>query len=168
MRANGTVIVELTRMTDVTHWLDEYAKDHQHPVNQAIHKICVPLIVVSLIGLLWALPVPTAFVEISPALNWGTAFLLAAVVYYFILSIPLAFGMLPAVLLSVVAVNWLDGLTWPLWATSAAIFIVAWIGQFYGHQIEGKRPAFFRDLQFLMIGPLWILAGIFRRLRIPY
>ncbi len=155
-------------ISSVHHWLDEYAQDHQNPTNQRIHKLCVPVIVVSLIGLLWAIPVPKEFTAISPALNWGTAFLLAASVYYLIMSWPLALGMAPLMLLTVVIVNWLDGLAWPLWATSALLFVVAWIGQFYGHLLEGKRPAFFRDLQFLMIGPLWILAGLYRRLGFSY
>ena len=154
-------------MTEVNIWLAEYAKDHQHPVNQRVHKICVPLIVISLIGLLWCIPVPAEFTRISPALNWGTTFLLASIVYYFIMSIPLAIGMLPLVLLTVLIVNWADRLTWPLWLISGSVFVVAWAGQFYGHMVEGKRPAFFRDLQFLMIGPLWVLASLYRRLGIP-
>jgi uncharacterized membrane protein YGL010W len=155
-------------MSDIHSWLAEYAKDHQNPVNQAIHKVCVPLIVISLIGLLWAIPVPAEFTAISPALNWGTTFLLASVVYYLIMSIPLALGMVPVVLATVVIVNWLDQQASPLWLSSAVIFSLSWLGQFYGHKLEGRRPAFFRDLQFLMIGPLWVLAGLYRRLGIPY
>lgn len=155
-------------MREAQHWLDEYTRDHQNPVNKTMHRICVPLIVVSLIGLLWSLPTPEAFPRISVALNWGTAFLLAAVVYYFVMSIPLALGMLPFVLLVVVIVNWMDGLPGPLWLWSGTVFVVAWIGQFYGHAVEGRRPAFFRDLQFLMIGPLWLLAALYRRFGIPY
>jgi uncharacterized membrane protein YGL010W len=155
-------------MPDVHIWLDEYARDHQHPVNQLTHKICVPLIVISLIGLMWSIPVPQEFTKISPALNWGTAFLFASIVYYFIMSIPLAVGMLPMVLLTMLIVNWADHLSWPLWLTSGAVFILAWVGQFYGHGVEGRRPAFFRDLQFLMIGPLWVLAGLYQRLGIRY
>jgi len=158
----------MTDVSSVHHWLDEYASDHQNPTNQAIHKVCVPIIVVSLIGLLWSIPIPAEFREISPALNWGTTFLLASMVYYLILSLPLALGMAPVVLAVVVIVNWLDGLTIPLWASSAVLFVLAWIGQFYGHMLEGKRPAFFRDLQFLMIGPLWILAGVYRRVGLAY
>jgi len=149
-------------------WIEEYAKDHQNSFNRAVHHVCVPLIVISLIGLLWSLPVPVAFTEISPALNWGTTFILASVVYYFIISMPLAIGMLPIMLAVVVIVNWLDQLGPPLWAVSAGIFVVAWIGQFIGHHVEGRKPAFFRDLQFLMIGPLWVLAGTYRKLGIRY
>ncbi len=155
-------------MREAQIWFDEYSESHRHPANKALHYVCVPLIVISLIGLLWALPVPPEFTSISPALNWGTTFLLASVVYYFIMSMPLAFGMLPFVLVTVVAVQWLDSLPGPLWSVSAGLFILAWIGQFIGHAIEGKKPSFFRDLQFLMIGPLWLLAGVYQRLGIRY
>ena len=65
-------------------------------------------------------------------------------------------------------VSLLDTLAWPLWLTSVVIFIVAWIGQFVGHAVEGKRPSFFKDLQFLLIGPLWLLAAAYRRFSVPY
>ena len=149
-------------------WFAEYGESHQHPVNKTLHWVCVPLIVLSLVGLLWSLPVPEAFREISPALNWGTTFLMAATVYYFILSFSLAIGMLPFVVLVAVAVGWLDTLAAPLWATSLAIFVTAWAGQFAGHAWEGKKPSFFKDMQFLMIGPVWLLGFIYRRLNIPY
>jgi len=149
-------------------WFAEYASSHRHPANRALHWICVPLIVLGLVGLLWSLPVPEAFREISPALNWGSAFLMAATVYYFILSFSLAIGMLPFVLLVAVGAGWLDTLDAPLWATSLAVFVLAWLGQFAGHALEGSRPSFFRDLQFLMIGPVWLLAGLYRRFGIRY
>ena len=59
-------------------------------------------------------------------------------------------------------------LPWPLWLSSVAIFVIAWIGQFIGHAIEGRRPSFFKDLQFLLIGPLWLVAAAYRRLIVPY
>jgi uncharacterized membrane protein YGL010W len=153
---------------EVQIWFDEYSESHRHPVNKGLHYVCVPLIVVSLIGMLWALPIPAEFGEISPALNWGSTFLLASVVYYFILSMPLAFGMLPFVLLTVLAVLWLDSLPGPLWSISAGLFVLAWVGQFAGHAVEGRSPSFFRDMQYLMMGPVWLLAGIYKRLGIPY
>jgi uncharacterized membrane protein YGL010W len=63
---------------------------------------------------------------------------------------------------------WMDGLSTPLWILCAAIFVVAWIGQFIGHAIEGAKPSFFKDMQFLMIGPLWLMSFVYRRLGIPY
>ena len=74
-------------------WLEEYGESHQNPVNKAIHWICVPLIALSLVGVLWDLPVPRAFADISPVMNWGMLFLMASIVYYFILSPRLALGM---------------------------------------------------------------------------
>ena len=68
--------------------------------------------------------------------------------------------MLLVVAISIAIIEWLNTLPWPLWQTSVAIFVVAWIGQFVGHAVEGKRPSFFRDVQFLLIGPLWILADL--------
>jgi len=155
-------------MKTTDQWLAEYARNHRDDTNKIIHWICVPLIVVGIVGALWALPVPKTFSDASPALNWGTMFLMAAVVYYFIMSISLAFGALPFVIGVVAVVAWLDRLDTPLWLLSSGFFVGGWIGQFIGHWHEGSRPAFFRDLQFLMIGPLWLIAGVFRRLNIPY
>ncbi len=149
-------------------WLDAYAESHQNPTNKKLHWICVPAIVVSLIGMLWAIPVPSAFADISPALNWGTAFLLASMVYYCIMSLPLALGMVPVVLAITATVAWMDSLSISLVILSIAIFVIAWIGQFIGHKIEGKKPSFFEDIQFLMIGPLWILAAIYRKFGVRY
>jgi len=155
-------------MKTADQWLDEYADSHTNDINLVLHWVCVPLIVLSLVGLLWSLPVPLAFREISPVLNWGTTFLMAAVVYYFIISLSLAFGILPFIVIVVTSVVWLETLAIPLWISSGAIFVAAWIGQFVGHVLEGKKPSFFKDLQFLMIGPLWLLAKIYRRIGIPY
>ena len=155
-------------MSPAHQWLERYGESHNHRINKLFHWVCVPLIVISLIGLLWSIPIPSAFRETSPALNWGTIFLMATVVYYFIMSISLAFGILPFVAMVVAAVIWLDTFSVPLPIVSALIFAIAWAGQFIGHWVEGKKPSFFEDLQFLMIGPLWLLAALYRKLGIPY
>ncbi len=155
-------------MKSVDQWLDEYGESHQNSANKTLHWICVPIIVVSLIGLLWSLPVPGAIGEISPLLNWGTLVLAMAVLYYFSMSRSLAFGMLAFVILVTLCIMGLQNLPWSLWVVCLALFVVAWIGQFIGHHYEGKRPSFFKDVQFLMIGPLWLLSFIYRKLRIPY
>ena len=154
-------------MRSATDWLDEYAESHQNPTNKLLHWICVPIIVISVVGMLWSLPVPAAFEKISPALNWGTAMLAVAVVYYFFLSVPLALGMLPVVLATGLIVAWLDRFAVPLWQICIVAFVLAWIGQFIGHHIEGRKPSFFKDVQFLLIGPLWLLAFVHRRLGLP-
>lgn len=149
-------------------WLEEYGESHRNPVNKAIHWICVPLIALSLVGVLWDLPVPRAFADISPVMNWGMLFLMASIVYYFILSPRLALGMVIVIAGFVLALWWLDTLSIPLWQICVAIFVAAWIGQFVGHAIEGQKPSFFKDLQFLMIGPLWLLSFVYRRLGIRF
>jgi uncharacterized membrane protein YGL010W len=153
-------------VTEASELISEYAGDHQHPVNELLHSVCVPAIVVSLIGLLWCLPVPEVIRDAVPWLNWGTGFLGAALVYYFRLSVRLGVGMLLASAIAVLVILGLDRLPGPLWLACAAIFVVAWIGQFIGHGVEGKRPSFFRDLRFLLIGPLWLLAALYGKLGI--
>jgi uncharacterized membrane protein YGL010W len=155
-------------MKTVDEWLSEYGESHQHATNKTLHWICVPTIVVSLIGLLWSLPVPQAMRALSPLVNWGTLVLALGVLYYLRLSVSLAIGMLVFVTLVTLAVLGLERLPWSLWAVCLALFVVAWIGQFIGHYYEGKRPSFFKDVQFLMIGPLWLLSFVYRKLRIPY
>jgi len=160
--------VASTPVRTVTDWLSDYGSSHQNPTNKLLHWLCVPPIVLSVMGFLWSLPVPAGFAAASPWLNWATLTALAALVYYLALSPALAAGVLLAFLVLLSITQTLAQLPWPLWLTSLAIFVVAWIGQFIGHAIEGKRPSFFKDVQFLLIGPLWLLAAAYRRLGIPY
>jgi uncharacterized membrane protein YGL010W len=155
-------------MRTVNQWFDEYGESHRHPHNKVLHWICVPIIVLSLVGLLWALPVPDAFASVSPLLNWGALLLVAGLIYYFAMSWSLALGMIVFVGMIIASILLLERLPVSLWIVCVALFVVAWIGQFIGHHYEGKRPSFFKDIQFLMIGPLWLLGFIYRKLRIPY
>lgn len=130
--------------------------------------LCVPVIVASLVGMLWSLPVPDVFAAASPVLNWGTLFLMAAVVYYFIASIALAFGLLPFVMLVATLVLWLDALPVPLRSVCGPAFLGAWSLQLFGRWRSGKRLRPFTNLQHVMLAPLRLLAGVYRRLQIPY
>jgi uncharacterized membrane protein YGL010W len=145
----------MTQPRTIDTLLAQYADSHRNPTNELIHFVCIPLIVFTLLGILWVIGPPVA-----------VAACLAALVYYFRLSRPLAFGMLllSAVMLGVLAM--MPPLTaLPL---SIAIFVLAWIGQFIGHKIEGKKPSFFDDLRFLLIGPLFVLGFLYRRLHLAY
>lgn len=147
--------------------LAEYSGDHRHPFNRLMHSICVPVIAIAVIGLLAAIPVPAAVpADYRPWLNFGTAALAGLVVYYLILAPRLGLGMLLAALLVAPLVAYAASLPAPLWLTSTALFVVGWIGQFVGHYVEGRRPSFFRDLRFLLIGPLWVLAKFYNALDI--
>jgi uncharacterized membrane protein YGL010W len=155
-------------MRNVTQWLGEYGESHRHAVNKLLHWICVPPIVLSVLGFLWAIPVPAVLASTSPWINWATLAALAALAYYVVLSPKLAVGIAIAFAALLSTVYWLGTLSWPLWFTSLVIFVVAWIGQFVGHAIEGKRPSFFKDVQFLLIGPLWLVAALYERIGLSY
>ena len=155
-------------MKSVADWFSEYGESHAHSTNKLLHWICVPLIVLAVMGFLWSAPMPTALSSISPWLNLATVIAMLAIVYYALLSVPLAVGIGIVFVAMFAILQALSTLPWPLWATSLVIFSVAWIGQFIGHAIEGKRPSFFKDIQFLMIGPLWLVGSLYRRFGISY
>lgn len=155
-------------MRSVSDWLAEYGASHQNPTNKLLHWICVPPIVLAVMGLLASVPVPAAFAAVSPWLNWAGIVAAATLLYYLLLSVRLAAGVLVAFVVLLLLTRALAQLPWPLWQTSLVIFVVAWLGQFIGHAVEGRRPSFFKDLQFLLIGPLWLLAAAYRRLSVPY
>jgi uncharacterized membrane protein YGL010W len=149
-------------------WLAEYGESHTNPANKLLHWVCVPLIVLALLGLLEAVPVPASMAQAAPWLDWSVLTVLAVVAYYFSLSASLTAGSLLVLGVLLVGARSLAVLPWPLWLSCAVIFVLAWIGQFVGHAIEGRRPSFLKDLQFLLIGPLWLLAAAYRRLGLPY
>ncbi|WP_369601113.1 Mpo1-like protein [Hahella sp. SMD15-11] len=148
-------------------WMDAYGESHQNPVNKTIHWIAVPTIFTTVVGLLWAIPVP-GFMAGIPGLNWATLAMALTALWYLRLSRTLALGMILFMVADVVLVAWYDSLNhWPVWQMSLVLFVVMWILQFIGHAVEGKRPSFFKDLQFLLIGPAWLMHFIYRKLGIP-
>lgn len=147
-------------MTTLEAYLAEYGESHTHPVNKMIHWVAVPVILFCIVGLLWIIPVPAAWQDIT-GLNFATIAMLASFVYYFRLSAKYAIGMLLVFGLMVGGLQLMESSPRPIAKILILAFIVAWIFQFIGHQIEGKRPSFFRDIQFLLIGPLWLLHKIY-------
>ncbi len=149
--------------------LEEYGASHKNKTNKLIHWICVPAIFFVIIGLLWSIPTPESFSRFNFPVNFGTISLLLAMLYYLSLSPSLTLGMIFVAAGIVAGNNYLDKLgTPPLWLISTVVFVVAWIFQFIGHGIEGKKPSFLKDLQFLLIGPLWLLHFIYKKLNIPF
>jgi uncharacterized membrane protein YGL010W len=156
-------------MRTADQWLNEYGESHHNPTNEALHWICVPVILWCVLGLLWTTPFPSGLRTALPWANWATVITLAAVIYYASLSVRLALGVLPLLLLMLWSIAALSRNTIaPLWLICVVLFVLAWIGQFVGHAIEGKRPSFFKDVQFLMIGPLWLLSNLYRRAGIRF
>ncbi|MDF2157156.1 Mpo1-like protein [Algoriphagus sp. CAU 1675] len=152
--------------------LEEYGVSHQNPTNKLIHWFCVPLIFFSIVGLIFSIPaspLPTVLPMLDNFANWATILLGLVLIYYVMLSPPLTLGMLFFSALCLAFANYLN-LVFPgkLWLISLGIFIVAWIIQFYGHKIEGKKPSFLKDVQFLLIGPAWLMHFIYKKLGLAY
>ena len=155
-------------MRSIDTLLDNYTGDHLNPRNQVIHLICVPAIVWSVTAMLWTIPVP-ADGYFKPG-TWAALAMFAAWMYYWRLSRTLAMGMFVCFLAATLINSWLYyrfGAMFLL-ELGAAVFVVAWIGQFIGHEIEGKRPSFFTDMVYLLVGPLWTLSKLYRRFGIGY
>ena len=140
---------------DIDTLLAKYGESHLNHTNELIHFVCVPVIVFSLLGIIWAVH-PLLALAVSAAALW----------YYFQLSRPFAVGMLVMTALMLGLLRALPPAT--VLPLSIAIFVLAWIGQFIGHKIEGKKPSFLDDLRFLLIGPLFVLSFLYRRLNVQY
>lgn len=141
-------------MRKVDELFSRYAESHRNPTNKAIHWVCVPLITWSVIALLWAWSPIAAYVLIALAL-----------VFYVWLSPVIAIGMLAVTAALVYPITLLG--PYVLW-TAVTVFVLAWVGQFIGHEIEGRKPSFFEDLKFLLVGPAWLLGHLYRLFGIAY
>ncbi|GAB2822154.1 Mpo1 family 2-hydroxy fatty acid dioxygenase [Ferruginibacter profundus] len=152
-------------MKSIQEWLAEYGESHQNETNKTIHWICVPTIFFSVLGLLYSIKLP--WVIAGHTLNVAMIVLLLTIAYYFSLSRTLWIGMTAFGIFC----GWICHIIeqahfMPLWLFCVIAFVVAWIGQFYGHKVEGKKPSFLKDLQFLMIGPAWLMSFIYKKLGI--
>ena len=150
-------------MRTINDWLNEYGESHKNETNKLIHWICVPVIFFSILGMLYAIKLP--FYMGDYQLNVGLIISVVALLYYFSLSASLSVGMFLYLLVCMLLANLIESSgIMPLWLFSIIIFVLAWVGQFYGHKIEGKKPSFLKDLQFLMIGPAWLMSFIYKKL----
>ena len=145
--------------------LDAYAVSHQNKTNKIIHYFCVPAILFSIVGLLMSIPsgLITSVTGIENPLfaNWGVVSLIPLMIFYIRLSLKMTFLILSFAILCILG-NFQLALQMSLWKASVVIFVIAWIVQFYGHKIEGKKPSFLDDIKFLLVGPAWILDHVFK------
>ena len=164
--------IEEKRPVDIL--FDKYAESHQNHTNELIHWICVPLIVFSLLGLVWQIPFPHLdfLGRYNGFLNWASFLIAFAMYYYFTLSPTLFFlmvwiiGLMSYVIVKIELLVGLGSLN--AYLIYLAIFVLAWVGQFIGHKIEGKKPSFLDDLKFLLIGPIWLLHFVCKKLGLRY
>lgn len=153
-------------MKTLDQWFEEYAVSHQNPKNKAIHYICVPAIFFSIVGLLLSIPstLLTNLLHLNQPIieNWAVVVLFFVLLFYIRLSVSMAIKIAFFSILCLI-LNFYIGQIIPLWAFSIGVFVFAWIGQFYGHNLEGKKPSFLKDIQFLMIGPAWVVQNLFSK-----
>lgn len=153
----------------------KYAESHQNRTNKLIHWICVPLIVFSILGLVWAIPFPHLdfLGKYNGFVNWASFLIAFAVYYYLRLSPMLSYAMLLVIMLFSYFIVTLEKMHrlhgWPeMYQVCLGIFVLSWIGQFIGHQIEGRKPSFLDDIRFLLIGPIWLLHFLFKKAGLRY
>lgn len=142
-------------MKNLQQWLDEYGADHRNLTNQKVHLICVPLIFLSVVAFLYLIPL-----EVS-GIRLGDVVLPLVLFWYVFLGYKPFFIMAAQVIAAVsITIGALVTIgTEGAWILFGSIFVLAWIGQFWGHKQEGRKPSFFKDLQYLLIGPLWVWLG---------
>ena len=136
-------------MRSLNSYLTEYQESHRNPTNVAIHNIAVPLIMWSLLGFLHS------FTLGSPNFHLSYILIAMAMIYYALFKKPLVLFGMGFVTLIMVGTYFVVP---ELRMVSITVFVLSWIAQFYGHKLEGKKPSFFKDLLFLLIGPVWVLA----------
>lgn len=138
-------------------WLSEYGESHTNATNKIIHFVCVPAIFWSIAGLIFSVKLPW------PANNLMNPVLATVLLYYALLSWKLLPGMLLIAAGCYIGWEVIESAGAKSWLVALIVFVVAWIGQFIGHSIEGKKPSFLKDIQFLLIGPAWILAFLYKK-----
>lgn len=153
-------------MSEIKNWLDRYEASLKDLRNPVVYWTAVPMVVVGTVGLLWYLPVPVEFYKISPLLNWGSALLMVTAVYYFIISLSLAIGLLPFLLGLAALQLWLEGSPYPALGVSTGSLVAGVVGLWLGH--SRRLSAIAEDLQLMMIGPAWLLSAIYKRFGIPF
>ena len=155
-------------MSEIESWLERYEGTHRDLANPLVYWAAVPMIVIGTVGVLWYLPTPFEFYEISPLLNWGTAFLMATAIYYFIISLSLAIGMLPFLLGLAAVHSWLAASPYPQLGVSIALLVSGTIGLWLGRRGKGSTLGILQDFQLMMIGPLWLLSVLYKRFNVPF
>ncbi len=150
-------------MKNLDQWLEEYGVSHQNRTNKLIHYFCVPLIYFSIVGLLLCIPLGFLKESGEPAIiNWASLALIPILYFYARLSLKMSLAILLfSVFCIFINIQLASLFSIALWKISVFLFVIAWIFQFYGHKIEGQKPSFLEDIQFLLIGPAWIINDLF-------
>ena len=154
-------------MKKINSLLDQYGESHKNATNKLIHWICVPAIFFSIVGLVSIIPFPWDInIYDNFNLSWALIALILVLLYYVSLSVTLSIGMLLFSIGCLLLCSKINDLDYAL-LTYVGIFAISWVFQFIGHNIEGKKPSFLQDIQFLLIGPAWLMHFILKKINIP-
>jgi len=135
--------------------LAHYGESHRHPTNELIHVIAIPAIMLSIVGMLFALHPWAAYVFVG-----------ASLVYYALLQSPVLLAIMAA--WTVLLIGLATAMGGRAFVISLTIFVVGWIFQFIGHKLEGRKPSFFEDIQYLWVGPLFVVTLALRKLGVRW
>jgi len=149
-------------------WLSDFDANHRNIINASIYWPSTLLLLIGIVCLFACLPIPHEFIEISSILNWGSLLLLVAIVYYCIISIPLAIGMLPFISIIFVLQVYVQNMTEYALIISILLTVASVVGICTGYNKEERLKLVLKDIQLVIIAPLWLLSLTFRRLGIPY
>lgn len=147
------------RMRD---WLDHCEREHTHPINRALHAVCMPLGAWAVPALLWAIPVPQRWLQPGA---WAVLATVLAFYWYWKRSRVLAAAVLAgfAVLLLLARYAALAFGHDQLILLAATALVLALIGRFIGQRFEGHRTGFPLDPVHWLIGPAWLMARLLQR-----
>lgn len=153
-------------MREIERLISHYGESHQNKTNILIHAVAVPSIFFVTLGLIWSIPVPEFISQFK--INFVHISIIPMLYYYFKLSGPIGAAMTLLTLLAIGGIKLLVAADISVWQFSLALFVVMWILQFIGHEIEGKKPSFFEDLRYLLVGPAWWWVHWLKRMNISY
>tara|TARA_B100000959_G_scaffold11902_2_gene11860 strand:- start:879 stop:1349 length:471 start_codon:yes stop_codon:yes gene_type:complete len=149
-------------MTEMDKWLNNYSHPRQNIRYPLIYRASVLIFLISFVGILWTIEKPQEFEVISPILNWGLLFLMAAIIYYFIISITLGLGMIPFIMMVIGFFLWLENTDYSIITTSIGFNIISLFGLYQGRQRINNIESLLDDIQMIIIGPICMLSELIK------
>ena len=139
-------------MRDIRTQFADYATYHQTAGNKLLHRVGIPLIMLSLLGMLSRLEI----VRVG-SLRIDASIVLIALAQIVYLRLEWRLGL---AMLFISSLFYFAGAALPL-SVNIVLFILGWIFQFIGHSVyEHRQPAFLTNAMHLLVGPLWILNDV--------
>ena len=148
----------------------EYSKSHRNAINKCIHWICVPLIFWTILGFVSLIPSPPFCNSYFGCISMVSLISMVLITLFYVrLSLLIGVVMIAIMVLMehfIYQVNITMGKQ--SWILYLAVFVVTWIFQLIGHKIEGKKPTLVKDVQFVLVGPIWLLTYILKKTGVKY